>query len=76
MTKAAKLSVTHADTITDKYMNCSTVTELATEFKCSYNTMMIVLGVLDFPSTPYFEPQIISAKKQIEEDKIRRTVKG
>ena len=79
MSKAIRIYRKFGDKIKQDYEAGDTVEELCENGKyedyvgCSYNTMMVVLGMLGFPSTKYFEPQIKAKLKYLEKDKQRRT---
>lgn len=79
MSKAIRIFKKFGDDIKKDYEAGDTIEELCEQGKykeydgCSYNTMMVVLGMLGFPSTPYFEPQIKAKLAWLEKDKERRT---
>lgn len=82
MSKAVRIYRKFGDEIKKDYEAGDSVEELCKCEKyegykgCSYNTMMVVLGMLGFPSTPYFEPQIKAKLEYLEKDKERRTANG
>lgn len=49
--------------------------ELATDFGCSNNTMMITLGVLGYPVEPWAEEQVKKKLEYLEREKKKRVRK-
>lgn len=79
MSKAIKIYRKFGDNIKADYEKGDSVEGLCKPEKyegyvgCSYNTMMVILGMLGFPSTEYFKPQIEAKLKYLEKDQKRRT---
>lgn len=49
-----------------------TIRELAVDYDCSHNTMMIVIGMLGFPVEPWCAPSVEKKLKTIENNKQKR----